>query len=375
MKVLFISQFAGSAHGTVSLVEGKVSADFYLPGDKGFDLVELIKLKENKTKDSNKKCPVRVKAGLGGYLFVGASANATLALPNIDVKKMDLNTQLSGSAFAGGSAGGKFSVCYEWENNERKWNSLCEAKFLADARLGIGGGWDFSCGLGKNDEGETVFNFRLKANATLGLGGKLGAALEIGIDEGFFMATDLLQACRYHFCDEIEGDAFEFVSRLALTGLTLSSKLNPAAISYEIIKGGANWMADWVKEFNSDQKLTEQKKQLRNGILNNDELLQQATPETLGTVLVALTKDYNKGDEEAIIRILESAESHHEFKWIVRHASGITLPSTRHRAYPSMKNDLRKNGFEKGWDRLVKHSVKDSYKEHLFDLRVKHGIH
>jgi len=118
----------------------------------------------------------------------------------------------------------------------------------------------------------------------------------------------------WHKVDSVTLMAFEFYTNITFAKFIAAGKLG----EYAFDKAKDFW--GWFKDKRQHSKdINEFKKNIRLNI-NNAEELRNSPPETLGHLVLTIMETVESDDFDAIIKILEAAESSHELKWILRNA-------------------------------------------------------
>jgi outer membrane protein OmpA-like peptidoglycan-associated protein len=328
-----------AAHGDVSysLAEGTVTGSWSLPDKDGADMFSLFNLNEKghgAIIENGKECRLRITFEANGKAFAGAAVTASVALPSIDLSHNDSKSswseqyrkanQRTGYAeagvdvFAGASGEGKITAKGEWSPDKKtKFESLALIQAVAAGSAGIGAGAKIQIGYKDGN-----FRLEMAAQVVAGIGGKLGTAFEIGIDAGFNLLAHIFYSVNYYYVKDVMGGAFDafrdyafaqFKETGKLTGLAAQKAITELSDFSGWLKDKSGYHIDQVSKGFMDLKVV-----LRSNV--NDILkLQNSPPETLGgQVLRTIMLTTESEDFDAIIRVLESAKSVHELKWIIR---------------------------------------------------------
>jgi len=349
-----------SANGSISYIvaQGKISGTWYLADKDGTDLFQWLNLNQ-KGKDALKgmyECRLRLSITAEGHGFAGASASAAVALPNIDLspKKKAIASEVSVSGFAGISGGGSLTPSLEWSRDKTDFNVLAEVSAGVDGSLGIGGEAKFSVSY-------TEGKFRIVSSAmlVLGAGGKGSAELSVGIDECFEMLSHIFYCVDYHRIDEVMQDAFD-----AFVKIAFSRFLPPELQKVLSIVGGATLFAEKVMEY-IQKNITEAKRIIRTKI-EDTENLKKAPPETLGgEVLRTLMKTEEPEDFDAIVKVLQSAKTPHELKWILRNVQDTI------KVYTKMSETQKEEALKEGTKKVMEFGkTLDKELKKLYDYKL-----
>src|SRR5690606_38526126 len=124
----------------------------------------------------------------------------------------------------------------------------------------------------------------------------------------------IFRSVDWHKVDSVTLMAFEFYTNITFAKFIVVGKLG----EYAFDKAKDFW--GWFKDKRQHSKdINEFKKNIRLNI-NNAEELRNSPPETLGHLVLTIMETVESDDFDAIIKILEAAESSHELKWILRNA-------------------------------------------------------
>ena len=321
-----------TAHGDLSysLAEGTISGSWSLPDRDGVDLFSLMRLNEKGIKaiKDGHECRMRLTMEAKGKAFTGASIAGSVALPAIDLSGQDKDTTWSEQyqkanqrtgyaeagvdAFAGASLDGKLAASGEWRPEaQEKFDSLAMIQGVAAGSAGIGAGAKVQFGY-KNGK----LRFECGAMVVVGLGGKSGFAFEIGIDEGFELLAHIFYSVDYHYVQEVMVDAFEAFRDYSFAQFWNIGEISSSAVTSSImkVKNFGTWLASTIEY----DRIGQVKKFIRTN-LNDQKRLRNAPPETLGgQVLRTIMATVEESDFDTIIKVLESARTDHELKWIIR---------------------------------------------------------
>jgi len=184
---------------------------------------------------------------------------------------------------------------------------------------GLGGNAAGNVGVGA----EGKFEFRYEdgkvkfvsgAMLTYGIGAKAGLVFELDVNKAIELFSHIFRSVDWHKVDSVTLMAFEFYTNITFAKFIAAGKLG----EYAFDKAKDFW--GWFKDKRQHSKdINEFKKNIRLNI-NNAEELRNSPPETLGHLVLTIMETVESDDFDAIIKILEAAESSHELKWILRNA-------------------------------------------------------
>jgi len=324
-----------TAHGDLSysIAEGTVSGQWSLPDKDGVDLFNFLKPDENGNRPlkSGRQCRMRLTFSATGKGFVGAGVTAAIALPAIDLSANDKDASWSeqnkkanqriahvegtGEAFAGARVEGQIAAQAEWRSETGpKFASLAGIQTVLAGSAGIGAGLKFKFGYinGK-------IRFECGATLVVGLGGKAGYAFDIGIDEGFDLFAHILNSVDYHYVHEFVDGAFEAIRDYSFATFKATGKIigSTAVRAIDEVRDFTSLLGDAIDE--QKAVIISKTKAIIRSNINDMNKLRNAPPETLGgQVLRTIMATTEPDDFAAIIKVLESAKSAHELKWIIR---------------------------------------------------------
>ena len=221
--------------------------------------------------------------------------------------------------FAGASAEGKLALDLEWcKNKTAKFDMLSAIGGTAagTALLGAEGKFEFSYADGK-------VRFESGLMLTLGIGGRVGLSFEIGVDKAIELFSHLFRSVDWHRVDAVTLLAFEFYVNVTFANIIAAGKLG----EYVFEKAKGYW--DWFDDQKMNPEILKQSKtNIRNNIGSVDDL-KNSPPETKGHLILTLMATTEEDDFNAIIKILEAAETDHELKWVLRNAQDAIPISTK----------------------------------------------
>lgn len=360
--------FGGSAKVSYAVCEGRMEGVIPLP-EKGINLLDYLTPIDylDRFIEEGRECRLRLALILSAQAFVGVTASAAVALPNLDLSKAKLTSARgkrparikgaqveargSAEAFAGAQAQAGLSVAIQWSpgSDTFSFEDLAAAGLVAGASAGAGGkleGWiAFRDG---------TFRFKLTAAACLGLGLKGEMSFELDIDEGCKLIGHLMHSVDYHFVGEISLEAFKAFSNYGFTLMTEGE---------EVLTGAVEWSGEMVSDFKSwlgglGDSILDIKKNLGNSIRHRSSL-QRISPEALAQTLATLMHTREESDFESIRLLLEAAvrpgadvkkdpSTNHKLKCMLRLLSGVDIPKAGEGREPAKKMAL-----EKGMQRLI----------------------
>jgi hypothetical protein len=322
-----------AAHGELSysLAEGTVTGQWSLPAKNGIDLFTLFLLNDkgkNAVKD-RRQCLMRLTLEARGKAFAGAALSGAVALPAIDLSAQDENAgwcerkrkadqrmgraEAGGEVFAGATAQGQIGAIGEWSPGSAvQFDSLAAIQAVAAGSLGVGAGAKVKFGY---ENGK--LRFECGATVVAGLGGKAGYMFEVGIDEGFELLAHIMHSVYYHRVSEIAEEAFAAFRDYSFATFCEAGELvgYAAARAVDEVRDFAVWLSG---KYSEPEKLKMIKAEIR-ARLNDSRKLEKSPPETLGgQILRTIMATEEEEDFDAIIKVLESAETDHELKWIIR---------------------------------------------------------
>jgi hypothetical protein len=313
----------GQGHVSFSLVEGTADGSLSLPNKNGFNILSLF---ENEKLEQfvhdGRACNVLFKVVLTGYGFVGANASAVIGLPQIDFSQKDgpakhdrkvgstrktsgrnMNANAGGEVAVGATAtaGGSLACTVEWKGHDiPNFAALGEVKGCAEGSAGAAIQIIAQAGL---IDGE--FCIRLGAKAVVGLGGKLGTEIALGIDEGYKFLSYLLYSVDSHYVAEFVGNSFQVLTRKSVAVLT---DVN------EAVSDAMGWGKELVlktftygRERGIDVK-EQMVERLGRGAMSDE--VKYAPAESRGFIILGIMEIPEAGDHDAILAILRPAGVH-----------------------------------------------------------------
>ena len=184
------------------------------------------------------------------------------------------------------------------------------------ALLGAEGKFEFSYADGK-------LRFISGLMLTLGIGGKVGLSFEIGVDKAIELFSHLFRSVDWHRVDSVTLLAFEFYANVTFSKFIVAGKIGEYV--FEKAKGYWDWFESQKK---NHQVLENTKENIRKNVANTDDL-KNSPPETMGHLILTLMATTEAEDFDAIIKILEAAETDHELKWVLRNAQDAIPVSSK----------------------------------------------
>ncbi len=351
---------AGSA--SFALAEGKVEGEVYIPDKDGFNLPELLSKAEGKIKTlltgsgtkqptrttftaSERQVILRMKLGLSVSGFVGASAS--FAFPRIEVtpvKGKDPKSErvalatLEGKAFAGAKGEAGLSGDISWAPNDKPsdpdWKSMISAS----------GGLAGSVGIGL--EGKIHFGYKdghirfcCAIQATFVLGGKGSWDFDLGLVQGLEFIAALARCVDYHLIAEITEELWEILG--AYKYVCLITPAGTIALGSLYVLKDLDDDVETAKKFVNEAKGLYQQvtnfvdKSVQNKVYGVDktkleivkhqvEKLKTSPPETMARYLLVIMKVREEDDFIYITETLNTIESDHEFRWVIRFIGLLT---------------------------------------------------
>jgi hypothetical protein len=153
---------------------------------------------------------------------------------------------------------------------------------------------------------------RLAAGAVVGLGGKLGIEVEMGLVDGFEFVGYILNSFDYHYVMEIAPEAFNALIRIAVARMTDVEEIAvfSAAKGKALVKEAFNW---------GKQRGLDIKKGMTSAISGGqkEKIIQSSVPEASGAIILGIMEIPQESDFDAILKILRPAKKH-ELKSILR---------------------------------------------------------
>jgi LysM repeat protein len=321
------------AEASVSLVEGSVKIDSFLPYESGYPVT--LNYKDANGKDATysfgcfrtKGC-LLLSAFVGGMASVGAQINNKKAPPRGDGSVGMLFTPRVGfgnspkgqvgfkaEGFAGAQAGGQLSGGVEWlapeKNNTLDFATLAEIKVEGNVAAGLGAGADFQLSL-RGNKFLLICSGRLVWGA--GGSGSFGAALDAG---EFWNVTQIiwqgLQYIDYRMLKNIDEDTYNYLVQASYLAFASDLIEDPEQALYKTVEKGENIIGGFWKQ----RGLVEQRKKeaylLSERIMNNSVFSgmppDQLLPEVVGMMLNTLVEEFwtsmNEKQETAICELLK----------------------------------------------------------------------
>ncbi len=336
----------GQANLTFSLVEGAVEGSYSFPNKAGVNILALFTSTEKLTGlvKEGRVCSILLKAILSAYTFVGASATAIVGLPNINFTDGKKEAEVGGEIGVGATAtgGGSLACAIEWKgHNSPKFAGLGDVKGTAEASFGVAG--NLQAQIGYNDG---VFFVKIGARAVVGIGGKLGTEIGLGIDEGFKFVAYILRSFDYHYVEETMGEAFDTCVKMSILAI--------ANVTEKIGKATEKGKALVLHAFEIG---TEVKDEMIEAILGDErkEEIKFAAPEATGSIILGIMEIPQESDFDAIIKLLQSADSDHELKSILRTVGleDIAIKASRPKRGTPLYSKWQGDALQEGIRRLL----------------------
>ncbi len=313
-------KLTASGNAIYTLAEGTVSGLWSLPGENGFDIFDHLVLSTNARNalKNGHECRFRLTTKAQAKAFAGAAITAAVGLPCIDLSRNDklesgrnnkAAAGASASGFAGASLEGKIAAIIQWRDQlNLQFDDLAQVGAFGGGGAGIGGEAKFEI---KYDNGK--IRFEAGALAVLGVGGKGGAAFELGVEEGIELMAHLFNCVNFHRMDSVAWAAFEVYMNVTFMQFVVAGKV--------ALKIG-DTISSWLSRRKEVDPFLKQTKQAIYVNINDKKKLQNSPPEALGELLQTLTEAPKEEDFNAILKVLQSAEGRnddaHKLKWIIR---------------------------------------------------------
>ncbi|NLW32023.1 MAG: hypothetical protein GXY77_11270, partial [Fibrobacter sp.] len=200
------------------------------------------------------------------------------------------------------------------------------------------------------------------AMLTYGIGAKAGLVFELDVNKAIELFSHIFRSVDWHKVDSVTLMAFEFYTNITFAKFIAAGKLG----EYAFDKAKDFW--GWFKDKRQHSKdINEFKNNIRVNI-NNAEELKNSPPETLGHLVLTIMETVESDDFDAIIKILEAAESSHELKWILRNAQDKIKISS-----DSNDND-KGNALEEGIRRVIEFGLNNdsvSDKLEIYNRKIR----
>ncbi|MBN0986922.1 LysM peptidoglycan-binding domain-containing protein [Amphritea pacifica] len=327
----------------VSLVEGSLGANIYLPNDGGYNCI-ISYNNASSEEVLHEFGAFRLKGAVTLSCFAGArvSANGEVKLDASGLKKKEVSSgasalmspsvhvesspqqgvTLKGEAFAGVDAGGSVTGELEWESprERKKWKQLVEVKTEGAVSFGIGASGSFHIRLARG-------KFELHVQAQLvfgpGAGGGFGTTVDVmNLAELFEVVLEVLAEVDYRYINIISEDAFKYMA-MGLFRMTLGAGLEV----FEEFKDGVDEFKRWMVKRKADEKeALSLARQINFGLKVFD--LARLPPQTSGPILYTLAKNWAvipnpmiEPQESAIVKVLKPISSWRQFIEILEHMS------------------------------------------------------
>ncbi len=322
-----------SVGGSVSLIEGKADANFYLPNQTGLRLPV--------SSDPSHYIGLRLKimGEVGG--FIGATAElagtATVAWKPQEDGKVGMGVDAGLEAFAGVKVEGKVGAGFEWYNPEsREWKVLAEITLKGSAAAGIGATVKFYVHI----DSEGTFRIFFKAELTIGVGLGGGVEAKISIQQILDFLWALLTQADWGRILEMSFEAFIQASEM-MVGSAMAGVLGPIGLGLYLVANFASWWDD-------QGKITD----MAENILANKApyLLERGTPEAKGMAIYRLTQAswmWDETSETASLKVLKTARNKREAEKILK---SIDPKARDPKASTSARNAART--VQRGYDLL-----------------------
>ncbi len=334
----------GSGSASFSVVEGKISGSWYLPDRGGINLLGFLCMDKSQKvcRENGHACLLRVSISSEGNVFAGISVSGALAFPAIDlstdVKKRKVETSAKAEGLLGARAAGEIKLEIKWSPDPKtEFAELGNYGGEVGGTAGIAAGAEFNIGYSNGR-----FQFKCSASLAIGLGGKAGLAIEIGVDEAYHFIKHITESADSHYVSEIAQAAFVTYKNFAF------AKIVEAEL---ILEHGAHKAIDEVHNFEhwlskNINKIDKIKSRIIGAPLRQI-MYKDIPPEALGQAIITLMHGRETADFPAILDILKSAESDHKFKWILRITSQISLPNRDNPTYEKTSGEALKAGIKR----------------------------
>ncbi|MBN1601947.1 MAG: hypothetical protein JW915_10075 [Chitinispirillaceae bacterium] len=325
----FTFSLQGQGFVKYDLVSGTAKGSLLLPDKDGFDIFEHLGLNEkgHGVVKEKRQCRFMVQIDLHSFAMISASASAALGIPNIDLsvlsgkksKGVDANVSAQADAFAGATAGIGLKPSLQWSRDIKNFNSLAEIDPKVEGSAGAGVGIKITFGV-KEGKWRIAFGARL----VVGLGGKVTLEVEIGLDEGYKLVAHILDSVDYHYVEHISSEAFKVFKDYSFAQFRRVGEV--AGEAADSIMKEVSDFGKWLKTTTQSSDIIRSIKSNMYNTISDPVKLQQSPPETLGgMVLRTIMSSVEEHDFDAIIKVLESAKSEHELKWILRRLMNDTI--------------------------------------------------
>ncbi|WP_296060929.1 LysM domain-containing protein [uncultured Amphritea sp.] len=327
----------------VSLVEGSVGANLYLPNDGGYNCI-ISYNNASGEEVLHEFGAFRLKGSVTLSCFIGARVTAAgeLELDASGLKKEEVSSgasalmspsvhvestpqqgvTLKGEAFAGVDAGGSVTGELEWVSSRerKKWKQLVEVKTEGSVAFGAGISGSFEVGFKDGDfelhvQGQLVFG--------PGAGGGFGTTVDVmNLAELFGVVLDVLAEVDYRYINIISEDAFKYMA-MGLFRMTLGAGVEVFEELQDNVRKFERW---WTTREADKQEALTLARQINFGLKVFD--LARLPPQTSGPILYTLAKNWAviptpmlEQQESAIVKVLKPISSWRQFIEILEHMS------------------------------------------------------
>ncbi len=331
------------SEASFALAEGKVSGNWYFPNAEGKEIIFTDVPTRGSRAGQTIECNIgsfRFKATAELSGFAGASLQASAGLtfgmeegkPKVrgSVKKSDNEKEnyvgIGGEAFAGIKGTGSLTGSGEWKNPEKghDWVSLLELGVSATAAAGLSLKGDFCVDF---QDGRLVLMFSGAAVCVAGGGGEFACTIGVKYIADFMIYLyHELKNEDFHFVEVITERAFDYYVTLSTYGLVTGEDIREM---YEKGRESLTEMRDAIKAelqiLQSEKAEANRAEQLAENILTNISRFSCQPPEAKGQILYSLSSTYRSSweekQEEAIIAIMQTAQTWNDYVEIVSHCS------------------------------------------------------
>jgi len=331
------------SEASFALAEGKVTGNWYIPNAEGKEIIFTDVPTRGSRAGQTIECNIgsfRFKATAEISGFAGASLQASAGLtfgmekgkPKVrgSVKKSDNEKEnyvgVGGEAFAGIKGTGSLTGSGEWKNPEKghDWVSLLELGVSATAAAGLALKGDFCVDF---QDGRLVLMFSGSAVCVAGGGGEFACTIGVKhIADFMIYLYHELKNEDFHFVEVITAEAFDYYVTLSTYGLVTGEDIRAM---YELGLDSLETMAKTINKelqiLQSDVAEAKRAEQLAKNILANISRLSCQPPEAKGQLLYSLSSTFRTSreekQEEAIIAILQTAQTWNDYVEIVSHCS------------------------------------------------------
>jgi hypothetical protein len=372
----FVAGFAGAdleldpAKGTVKLstsgemafsfFEGKIGGKWKCPDYDGVNLLELlgkVKYLSNYIK-KGRECRLRFSFEFSSKAFVGLSASGAINVLTLDISSLKGPTNTEGpdktstpkpivassgakaSVFAGAEAGVAAKVVAQWSAYKDCFTDLGEAGYEFSGIAGAAGELKLQI-----EYKDGKFYMAATAALAIGLGIKKGFKYVLSQKEGVKFIGHLLYSVDCHTIAEITGEAYKAYKNLCFIGLTQGLKAIDDATEAAIEQ-----VEDFGLWLNKAKATVKKYKAVIYERSQYPQVNRTMAPEALGHAMATIMVTREATDFKALIWFLQSAESSHKVRWVVRFASEVNIPMKSDPFYKAKKDEAYEVGRKKLMD-------------------------